>query len=482
MAHRDVRSGHEHAALGESFHYAIPRNAIPSRFSLVVAANLAATALLLASTTVAPPRYELALAPARGGWVVASVPLGGPAWSVGVRPGMRVASVEPASASIAEWRSLLLTDGTVEISLPRPIDPPGPAAVFAALVLVVLTSLLRRAAPTASWLLVLAALAAVMWPLARLSAVPADLGVLAVTPAVALLAFDDGSAVHRRARALASAGLAAALLGSVTVVMLAPDDWSFVTPAWQALAGVDGALLAGAAAVDAWRRAGELSSVTQTTEGAFGRRISLAIDELVPGRAGSRWRAGERERVRIAQRIHREVLGELAAAKREVSAVGSAPAAASLDRATRGLRALMNEEASPVLEAFGLVAAAESAAELALTRDRLRVEIDVRADDGRPPFAIESAAFAVLREALSNAAAHAGDGPVAVVLDVARDRVHVAVRDSGSGFAETAVGEAARSGHRGLLDMRAASDSVGGMLSVSLSSAGGTVVSFRWPA
>jgi signal transduction histidine kinase len=100
--------------------------------------------------------------------------------------------------------------------------------------------------------------------------------------------------------------------------------------------------------------------------------------------------------------------------------------------------------------------------------------VEVEADTGRLPGPVESAAYFVVAEALSNAAKHAGAAEIGVRIARHRDLLIVEVIDDGAGGADPARG----SGLRGLADRVAAVD---GHLTVTSPPGGPTVVRAEQP-
>ena len=143
-------------------------------------------------------------------------------------------------------------------------------------------------------------------------------------------------------------------------------------------------------------------------------------------------------------------------------------ASAELSRATEELRELARGIHPAVLSDRGLEAAVESLAK----RAPLPVEIDASLP-GRMPGPVESAAYFVVSEALTNVVRHSGADGAAV--GIKRDNGHllVEVRDDGSGGADVAG-----SGLSGLADRVAALD---GRLQVDDPAGGGTVVRADFP-
>jgi signal transduction histidine kinase len=124
-------------------------------------------------------------------------------------------------------------------------------------------------------------------------------------------------------------------------------------------------------------------------------------------------------------------------------------AADNLAEATDELRELARGIHPPVLTDRGLVAALEALAA------RSPLPVTVHADvPSRAPPSVETAAYFVASEALTNVARHAGAGRAAVRVSSSDDRLEVEVTDDGHGGADPASG----SGLRGLEDRLSALD------------------------
>jgi signal transduction histidine kinase len=122
-----------------------------------------------------------------------------------------------------------------------------------------------------------------------------------------------------------------------------------------------------------------------------------------------------------------------------------------------------------VLTDLGLAAAAADAAD----RCPVPVDTDVELPSRLPP-AVESAAYFVVCEALTNAAKHSGAGRVRLHARVREGRLRLAVHDDGSGGADASRG----TGLTGLADRVAVLD---GTLSLSSPPGGPTVLSVEIP-
>lgn len=217
-----------------------------------------------------------------------------------------------------------------------------------------------------------------------------------------------------------------------------------------------------------------------------GRVVAFAIDrqrlvaELLASRDAlreSRARiveAGEHERRRISRDLHdglqsRLVLLAIIAQQLvddvdEGTREGALALCAGLDTAIHELRQLVHGVLPALLLERGLAAATTE-----LT-DRMPVPTDLDADDriGRLPPAVESAAYFVVVEGLTNAMKHSQATHVEVRLNKVGGELCVEVRDDGVGAAVVDGG-----GLRGLMDRL---DALGGRLAVESRAGEGTSV------
>ncbi len=177
-------------------------------------------------------------------------------------------------------------------------------------------------------------------------------------------------------------------------------------------------------------------------DGAQARLVALSMQL---GRAEERLadRPGDRELVRAA----REEAGAAIAELRDLA---------------RGI-------APPVLADRGLPAAIEALA----SRSAVPVEVTVDVPDGRRPVpAIESVAYFVAAEALTNVAKHAA-GPAAVAITRRAELLIVAVSDHGPGGADPAG--------NGLSGLRGRVESVDGTLRIESPPEAGTTITAELP-
>jgi signal transduction histidine kinase len=153
------------------------------------------------------------------------------------------------------------------------------------------------------------------------------------------------------------------------------------------------------------------------------------------------------------------------------------PAVADLVREARGeasaaiaeLRDLARGIAPPVLADRGLEAAVEALAR----RAPIPVTVDAKVER-RPPPVIETAAYFVVAESLTNAAKHAGGASARVWIRDRRGRLMIAVTDEGRGGADPGGG--------GLTGLRHRVEALDGTLNVTSPSGAGTIVRAELPA
>ena len=148
------------------------------------------------------------------------------------------------------------------------------------------------------------------------------------------------------------------------------------------------------------------------------------------------------------------------------------PEAAELIREARGeakeaiteLRDLARGIAPPVLADRGLPAAAEAIA----GRSAIRASVDARIER-RPPPVVETAAYFVIAESLTNAAKHAGpDARANVSIRDGSDRLTLEITDDGRGGADPAGS--------GLTGLRHRVEALDGALTVTSAEGHGTII------
>jgi signal transduction histidine kinase len=198
--------------------------------------------------------------------------------------------------------------------------------------------------------------------------------------------------------------------------------------------------------------------------------VAIALDRqrLVAELRASRARvtqAADAERRRIARDLHDGVQARLVLLRLQAAgSVDADPGAvvAGLDGAIDDLRDLVHGVMPAMLVESGLGAALEDLA------DRLPVptDVDVPAGDDLPPV-VQSTAYFVVAEALTNAVKHADASRIGVRIHREGGDLHLEVRDDGRGGAH--VG-----GHGGLRGARDRVEALGGRFHVADLPGGGT--------
>jgi signal transduction histidine kinase len=259
----------------------------------------------------------------------------------------------------------------------------------------------------------------------------------------------------------------AVLAGTVIVVWALSGQGSF-WPAWPLL-GL-GAVLAGHAMIAAvWER------LPAQRERALAERV----DVLTRTRRGALDVQAAQLR-RIERDLHDGAQARLVALSMQLGRaeerLGDQPDVAELVRRARQeagaaiaeLRDLARGIAPPVLADRGLVAAVEALGRRAATP----VTVDSSVDRRLPPV-IETAAYFVVAESLTNAAKHAPGASALVTLALAGDWLVVEVADDGPGGADTGGG--------GLTGLRHRVDALDGSLRVASPQGGGTTIRAELP-
>lgn len=254
-------------------------------------------------------------------------------------------------------------------------------------------------------------------------------------------------------------------------------------PVWSDVA--IGVVLILAVVLDQWRRRTQFAAATATS----GPMASVSRAELARlVKLGARIEASRisaavnRERKRIERDLHDGaqqsiVLALLMLGQAADAAQGNAKASELVGRSTETLRGALRELRNlsrgiypTTLGDHGLVPAIESMVRGSV----LSVDLDM-ADVGRFDEQIETAAYFVVAEGMTNALKHAPMARVTISVDRADGQVHVAVSDDGHGGADCTKG----SGLRGLFERVAA---MGGEFTVDSPAGGGTRIAARMPA
>ena len=200
--------------------------------------------------------------------------------------------------------------------------------------------------------------------------------------------------------------------------------------------------------------------------------------------------AREAERLRLARDLHDGAMQHLYRTGHDLDRLAAhtdpeavAGVRAGLDEAAGELRAVLTDIRPPHLGTLGVGAALEAAARpFARTYPDLALELDAQATGRRWPAAVQTAAYRIAQEALSNAGRHAEASRVAVSLREEDRHAVVEVRDDGRGFdAETPDLDLVRSAHFGLAGLRERAVALGGEVRITSALGEGTTVLARLP-
>jgi PAS domain S-box-containing protein len=196
----------------------------------------------------------------------------------------------------------------------------------------------------------------------------------------------------------------------------------------------------------------------------------------------------EKERTRIARELHDEIGQGLTAIKLALqrSTAGQSGAAVDLVQALDlakeligRVRDLSLELRPAMLDDLGLLAALRWHFERYTVQCKIDVDFKYTGlDDRRFSPEIETAAYRIVQEALTNVARHAGVDQVVVEIDADQDQLRIQVIDRGAGFDPHSL-SAARTA--GLSGMRERAIILGGKLDVQSSLGAGTVLTATLP-
>jgi PAS domain S-box-containing protein len=195
----------------------------------------------------------------------------------------------------------------------------------------------------------------------------------------------------------------------------------------------------------------------------------------------------EEERRRLARELHDEIGQSLTGLKLSLEtaaragAVGTAlaDAAALVNRLIAQVRDLSLDLRPGMLDDLGLLPALVWLIERYTARTGVRVALEHRGLCGRLPAQVETAAYRIAQEALTNVARHAGVREATVRVWLDRDVLGVQVADGGAGFdAETAAAQGTSSG---LAGMRERAQLLGGRLRIESAARTGTCLTAELP-
>lgn len=196
----------------------------------------------------------------------------------------------------------------------------------------------------------------------------------------------------------------------------------------------------------------------------------------------------EQERHWIAQELHDDIGQGIAAMRIQLARIGeysqepriqalAAAALRSSHELNDRLRHICLGLRPPELDDFGLMAALRGVIADFGERPTLAVDLACEGPELRYPAGLETSAFRICQEAISNALRHSGCTSLGVSVRPAPGSLVVTVRDDGCGFViESASAAKSRVRHLGLAGMKERAHSMGGELQIDSKPGCGTTV------
>jgi signal transduction histidine kinase len=202
--------------------------------------------------------------------------------------------------------------------------------------------------------------------------------------------------------------------------------------------------------------------------------------------------AHEDERRRIARELHDEAGQALTALIVNLELVAQEPSADRLrvqlgqlrelaERTLGEIRRLIYDLRPSILDDLGLAAALRWCAKNLLDPRGIAWTLSVSGIAGRLPAGLETVAFRLVQEALTNVLRHAEASSVAVRVALEGRELHIRIEDNGRGFDPRGARPAERPGGLGLLGMQERVELVGGRWEVQSTPGVGTRVSAVLP-
>jgi signal transduction histidine kinase len=222
--------------------------------------------------------------------------------------------------------------------------------------------------------------------------------------------------------------------------------------------------------------AASAATAVATARGAEARRLRDSIA------------AAEAERRRWARDLHDETLQGLGAIKLALSAAlrGDPDAAraqvtgavSQLESEIAALRGIIADLRPPALDELGLEAALRTLAERVGALNGWQLELDLQLGERRLDAELETIAYRVAQEALTNVVKHAGATHVQLMLRATASALELRVRDDGRGVDAVTP---RRAGGYGIIGMRERAEVGGGHLRVEQRGGAGTSVALTLP-
>jgi two-component system sensor histidine kinase UhpB len=193
----------------------------------------------------------------------------------------------------------------------------------------------------------------------------------------------------------------------------------------------------------------------------------------------------EHERRFVTRELHDEVGQLLAGLNFQLELAGRNGPSGPLDKArslvaevTARVREMSQRLRPTVLDDLGLSAAIEWLCERMRDQNGLRVQFDGPAKVGRLPTTVETAAFRITQEALTNVARHSGQADARVRLAGDEDFIELSICDFGHGFDPVAVNPHR---HSGLSGMRERAELLGGLFTIEAAPGAGVRIRATLP-
>jgi PAS domain S-box-containing protein len=210
------------------------------------------------------------------------------------------------------------------------------------------------------------------------------------------------------------------------------------------------------------------------------------MEETLAGMTRKLIESQEEERARIGRELHDDISQRLTLLSLELNTLSRSPSKfrsrlekvqKELDQISSDVQALSHDLHSSKLEYLGAVVGMKGW--LREVSRRHKVEIDFQSElEGAVPPEIGIPLFRVLQEAVNNAIKHSGEKSVEVRLWETVGKLHLVVRDSGTGFD---VEAALRGKGLGLTSMQERTRLVNGAIAIDSKPKGGTTIHVRVP-
>jgi signal transduction histidine kinase len=201
----------------------------------------------------------------------------------------------------------------------------------------------------------------------------------------------------------------------------------------------------------------------------------------------------EAERREIARELHEDVAQLLGALKMRLSALEVSPsvrevvepqvkdAGSIAASAIVRVQSLVRDLTPHGMDSIGLVGVLRVHLEEWTEGSALEVRFTENLDGARPPFRVESAAYRIAKEAVSNVVRHARASTLEVELLQAKGYVHMHIVDDGEGFDAGAARRQATDKTMGLAMMEQRTTVLGGKFELSSAPGRGTAVKASFP-